>query len=69
MTLIYTMNALFERRYLEFRSPPRGDEQPLPMRMAFEYVTVNFFRGLATQKGVGIIDEMVKKIREKRKQI
>jgi AcrR family transcriptional regulator len=67
MTLIYTMNALFERRYLEFRLPRGGREEPRPlsMRMAFEYVTVNFFRGLATQKGVEIIDEMVKKNREK----
>ncbi len=67
MTLVYTMSALFERRYLDYGFPQIGGEpnEPIPMRVAFEYVIVNFFRGLATRKGVEIIDELVKKYRAK----
>ena len=71
MTLVYTMNALFEKRYLEYRLPRTDNHepppQPLTLRMAFEYVIVNFFRGLATHKGVDIIDELVENHRKKPK--
>ncbi|MDR2893950.1 MAG: TetR/AcrR family transcriptional regulator [Alistipes sp.] len=71
MTLVYTMNALFERRYLEFRLPRIAESseppsEPLSMRMAFEYVTVNFFRGLATHAGVDMIDELVENYKKNR---
>ena len=68
MTLVYTMSALFERKYLDYRFPQQENEpnEPIPMRVAFDYVIVNFFRGLATQKGVEIIDELVKNYKEKR---
>lgn len=63
MTLIYTMAALFERK---FYFP---DMDKITPRDAFEYVLANFFRGLATHKGVELIDELVKKHKETRGQL
>jgi hypothetical protein len=70
ITLTYTMTALFERKhhFLPGQNVPRSECRPpvrdnITMQMAFEYVIVNFFRGLATHKGIEVIDEMVKKYR------
>lgn len=57
MTLVYTMGALFENKY-EF-SRFAG----ISGREAFDYVIVNFFRGLSTEKGIKLIDELVIKYR------
>jgi AcrR family transcriptional regulator len=59
MTVASTMTALMERRYVHF--PQDG----VSARMAFEYVLVNFFRGLSTHKGIEMIDELVKNYRNK----
>ena len=54
ITLTYTMTALFDQKHRLKK------HDGVSMQMAFEYVIVNFFRGLATHKGIEIIDEMVK---------
>ncbi len=59
-TLTFTMTALFDRKHL--LAPMREN---ISMQMAFEYVIVNFFRGLATHKGIEIIDGLVAKYRQK----
>lgn len=61
-TLIYTMASLFEKKYYL-----PGMENISP-RAAFEYIVVNFFRGLATQKGIVTIDELVEKHKKDRGQ-
>ncbi len=53
ITLTYTMMALFDQKHHRLKHDGQS------MQMAFEYVIVNFFRGLATHKGIEIIDEMV----------
>lgn len=53
VTLVYTMAALFERKYYF----PVMDK--VPPREVFDYVIVNYFRGLSTQKGMEVIDELV----------
>ncbi len=77
LTLTYTMTALFERKHnFPHIRPPGGERHAslhrlsdeVTLQMAFEYVIVNFFRGLSTAKGIGVIDEMVKRYREKRGQ-
>ncbi len=55
ITLSYTMAALFDGKSHNF-APLKND---ISMRMAFEYVVVYFFRGLATKKGIETIDEIV----------
>ncbi len=60
-TLTYTMSALFDQKH---RVPIPGG---VTLQMTFEYVIVNFFRGLATHKGIEIIDEMVENYRKKPK--
>lgn len=62
VTLIYTVAALFERKYY---FPEMDEVMPLE---AFEYVLANFFRGLATHKGLEVIDELVKNYKENRGQ-
>lgn len=62
MTLVYTMGALFERKYL------LPGMENISQRTAFEYVLVNFFRGLSTPKGIDVIDNLVKKYKETRGQ-
>jgi AcrR family transcriptional regulator len=58
MTVTYTMSALAERRY------PHFPEHVSP-HAAFEYVFIHFFRGLATRKGIEVIDELAAKYRNK----
>lgn len=60
VTLVYTMAALFERKYYL----PIMDK--VPPREMFDYVIVNYFRGLATDKGIHLIDELVVKYRKER---
>ena len=55
VTLIYTITALFDQKH----RLPVGEG--VSMQMAFEYVIVNFFRGLATHKGLEVIDQLVDK--------
>ncbi len=62
MTLVYTMAALFERKYF------LPGMENIPQHDAFEYVLVNFFRGLSTPKGIEVIDELVRKYKEIRGQ-
>lgn len=50
MTLVYTMSALFERRYYF----PVLDQTP--PKEAFRYVLMNFFRGISTRAGIELID-------------
>ncbi len=59
VTLTYTMAALFDRRYQLKR------HDGVSLHMAFEYVIVNFFRGLATHHGIEVIDNIVDKYRKK----
>ena len=59
-TLTFTMTALFDQKH---RLAPKREN--ISLQMAFEYVFVNFFRGLATHKGIEIIDELVAKYRQK----
>ena len=53
VTLTYTMTALFDRKYRLKR------HDGVSLQMTFEYVIVNFFRGLATHQGIEIIDNVV----------
>lgn len=53
VTLVYTMAALFEKKYYF----PVMDK--VPPREVFDYVIVNYFRGLSTKKGMEAIDELV----------
>ena len=62
VTLTYTMTALFDQKH---RLVPMREGGSL--QMAFEYVIVNFFRGLATHKGLEVIDGLVDNYREKQK--
>ncbi len=55
VTLTYTMTALFDQKHRLKR------HDGVSLQMTFEYVIVNFFRGLATHEGIEIIDEIVKK--------
>ena len=59
VTLTYTMTALFDRKY------HLKKHDGVSLQMAFEYVIVNFFRGLATHKGIEVIDDIVDKYRKK----
>ena len=61
VTLTYTMTALFDRKY------QLKKHDGVSLQMAFEYVIVNFFRGLATHKGIEVIDNVVDKHRKKTK--
>lgn len=63
MTLVYTMAALFEKKHYF----PVLDKTP--PQEAFEYVLVNYFRGISTQKGIELIDELVIQYRQNRGQI
>ncbi len=58
VTLTYTMAALFDRKYQLKR------HDGVSLQMAFEYVIVNFFRGLATHEGIEVIDKIVDKYRK-----
>ena len=60
VTLTYTMTALFDRKY-HLRK-----HDGVSLQMAFEYVIVNFFRGLATHKGIEVIDNIVDKYRKQK---
>jgi AcrR family transcriptional regulator len=60
LTLTYAMSALFDDR--NRRAAERGG---VSMQAAFEYVVVNFFRGLSTHKGIELIDELVRRHRER----
>jgi AcrR family transcriptional regulator len=62
VTLTYTMTALFDQRHR-----PAPMTEGVSLQMAFEYAVVNFFRGLATHKGLEVIDELVDNYRKKRK--
>jgi AcrR family transcriptional regulator len=53
VTLTYTMMALFDQKHRLLK------HDGIPLQMAFEYVIVNFFRGLATHKGIETIDAIV----------
>jgi AcrR family transcriptional regulator len=64
MTLVYSMAAIFDKKH---RLAPI--HEGLTMQMAFEYVIINFFRGLATHKGIEIIDEIVKNYRENKNRL
>ncbi len=61
VTLTYTMTALFDQKH-RLRK-----HDGVSLQMTFEYVIVNFFRGLATHKGIEIIDHIVDKYRNKNK--
>lgn len=61
ITLTYTMTALFDQKHRLMK------HDGVSMQMAFEYVIVNFFRGLATHKGIEVIDDIVDKYRNKPK--
>jgi AcrR family transcriptional regulator len=72
ITLTYTMTALFERKhhFMPAQNGSRSEGRPpvrdnISIEMAFEYVIVNFFRGLATHKGIEIIDELVTNYRQR----
>jgi hypothetical protein len=54
VTLTYTMAALFDQKH---RLAPL--REGVSLQMTFEYVIVNFFRGLATHKGIEVIDGLV----------
>ena len=62
VTLTYTMTALFDQKH---RLVPM--REGVSLQMAFEYVIVNFFRGLATHKGLEVIDGLVDNYRKKQK--
>lgn len=62
VTLTYTMAALFDQKH---RVVPMVEG--ISLQMAFEYVIVNFFRGLATHKGLEVIDELVDNYRKDQK--
>ncbi len=59
VTLTYTMAALFDQKH---RVVPMVEG--VSLQMAFEYVIVNFFRGLATHKGLEVIDGLVDNYRK-----
>ncbi len=63
MTMVYTMGALFERKYV------LPGMENISQREAFEYVLVNFFRGLSTPKGIEVIDGLVRKYKNNRGQL
>ncbi len=63
-TLTFTMTALFDQKH---RLAPMREN--ISLQMAFEYVIVNFFRGLATHKGIEIIDGLVAKYKQKGNQL
>jgi AcrR family transcriptional regulator len=63
ITLTYTMTALFDQKHYLLK------HDGLSMQMAFEYVIVNFFRGLATHKGIEVIDGLVDNYRKKQTKI
>jgi AcrR family transcriptional regulator len=58
VTLTYTMMALFDQKHRLMK------HDGISLQTAFEYVVVNFFRGLATHKGIELIDELVKNHRK-----
>jgi AcrR family transcriptional regulator len=64
LTLTFTMTALFDQKHR--LAPLRGN---ISVQMAFEYVIINFFRGLATHKGIETIDGLVAKYRNKKDQL
>jgi len=63
LTLTYSMHALFD--VFDRRSRRLAEHGEVPIDTMFEYVVVNFFRGLSTHKGIELIDGLVKTRREK----
>ncbi len=61
ITITFTLTALFDKKSANFA--PLKD---IPPQRAFQYVVVNFFRGLATKKGIEVIDELVEKHQEQK---
>ncbi len=61
ITLTYTMTALFDRKHSSLR------HDGVSLQMTFEYVLVNFFRGLATHKGIEVLDDIVDNYRKNQK--
>jgi AcrR family transcriptional regulator len=61
ITLTYTMTALFDHKHHLLK------HDGVSIQMAFEYVVVNFFRGLATHKGIEVIDAIVDNYRKNQK--
>jgi AcrR family transcriptional regulator len=59
VTLTYTMMALFDQKHRLLK------HDGIPLQMAFEYVIVNFFRGLATHRGIETIDAIVDNYKKK----
>lgn len=62
VTLTYTMTALFDQKHREVPMI-----EGVSLKTAFEYVIVNFFRGLATHKGLEVIDVLVDNYRKDQK--
>jgi len=61
LTLTYAMDALFDDRNRNRRT---AELTGVSIRTMFEYVVVNFFRGLSTLKGIELLDELVRRRRE-----
>jgi AcrR family transcriptional regulator len=61
VTLTDTKMAWFDQKHRLLK------HDGISLQMAFEYVVVNFFRGLATHKGIEVIDEIVDNYRKKPK--
>jgi AcrR family transcriptional regulator len=59
ITLTYTMTALLDQKHYMLK------HDGMSLQMVFQYVMVNFFRGLATRKGIEVIDELVADYRKK----
>ena len=55
------MAALFEKKYI---FPVM---EMIPAQDVFDYIIVNYFRGLSTHKGIQLIDELVVKYNEFKK--
>ncbi len=63
MTLVYTTAAIFDKKH---RLAPA--HTGMSMQAAFEYVIINFFRGLATRKGIEVIDELAANYKQNQNQ-
>ncbi len=63
MTLVYSTAAIFDKKH--DMSPAHTG---MSMQAAFEYVIINFFRGLATRKGIEVIDELAANYKQNQKQ-
>lgn len=61
ITLTYTIHALFDQRHSQ------QQHDGLSLEMAFEYVIVNFFRGLSTSQGIEMLDEIMKNYKSREK--